>query len=177
MQSQPWDIAIVAADGVFPGADNPEALWALISAGADAARETPPERWAPGREVMVSGSSAPDKAWGSVACLLDELPALPTELAHLEPDLARLDPSYQLALGLGARVWQQAKTSQLDPRRCPVILANIALPTQSSAELCLGVHGALLKELALGEQPPVKADLGTDPRNVGVFAGPAQLLR
>ena len=104
----PWDIAIVAADGAFPGAEDPEALWSLIAAGADAARETPARRWAPGHQDMLSPDGRADTAWSSVACLLDEFPALPEELAYLEPKLETLDPSYRLALSVGARVWAQA---------------------------------------------------------------------
>ena len=68
----PWDIAIVAADGAFPGAEDPEALWSLIAAGADA----------PGRRQHGDGHQAirtcsvpdgrADTAWSSVACLLDD---------------------------------------------------------------------------------------------------------
>ncbi len=172
----PWDIAIVAADGLFPGAADAEALWSLISAGDDAARETPGRRWAPGREGMLHSEGAPDKAWSAVACLLEQQPELPPALAHLEEGLDRLDPSYRLALSVGARVWSQAQTHSLDPKRCPVILANIALPSQTSADLCLGVHGALLKEWAIGSSPEAGSDLGTDPENLGAFAGPAHML-
>jgi acyl transferase domain-containing protein len=91
-------IAIIGVGCRFPGADDPEAYWALLRAGRDAVREVPPGRWdaaalvdpdarAPGRLVNVRGG------------FLDRVDAVDWRALRISPrEASTIDPQHRLLL-------------------------------------------------------------------------------
>ncbi len=130
-------IAIVGMGLVFPGADTPAAFWDIVVNGRTMAAPIPPDRWPvdPSR-LFDPGEIAADKVYGLSACLVD---------SHWRPDArnlhwpaaidpATLDPVFAMAVHSAAAAWRTARTDRLDPDRVSVILGNIALPTESTAQ-------------------------------------------
>ncbi len=66
-------IAVIGMACRFPGADNPEAFWALLRDGADVITEVPPDRWNVD-EFYSADPDAPGKTysrWGGFLKQID----------------------------------------------------------------------------------------------------------
>ncbi|MEW6280414.1 MAG: beta-ketoacyl synthase N-terminal-like domain-containing protein, partial [Candidatus Eremiobacterota bacterium] len=109
-------VAIVGMGAVFPGAPDPETFWKNLVEGRSAAAPVPAERWV----FQPERGRGPDQAVSAVACLIDRLP----------DEAPELDPVCRLALAAGRQAWGKARTN---PARTGVVLAAIALPTETSS--------------------------------------------
>ncbi len=136
-------IAIVSAAGRFPGAGaDLRAFWSNIAAAADCSREVSADRWVlPPTRCTDPRVANPDTVYSTRGYYLD--PFAP-DLSDLDLDatlVSQLDPLFHLVLDVGNRAWRHAKTEKIDRSRVGVVLGNICLPTEKSAELCREVLG------------------------------------
>ena len=132
MKSKPL-IAVVAMDGIFPGAPNIDVFWDNITKGVDLSAPVPPGRWAAPVMDRLSSHLVPDRTYSQYACLINDFIFDPASF-RLDPDLTRhLDPVHQLTLIAGKRAARRCVTEPIDLCRVDTILAAIALPTDSAS--------------------------------------------
>ncbi len=174
-------VAIVAMGGVLPGAPDLEAFWKIVESGHDTASEPPAGRFTLdlGRAYDPEKGTA-DRVYSRRACFLTELEA-PAELRDtLGGAWAHLDPSIQVALTAGYRAWKSAAMEQVDPTRISVVLANIALPTESGSRLSDRLLGRefehRLGQALGGERPPLSGESLPADLNRWAFDAPAAVL-
>ena len=175
--SDPAPIAVVGLGGVFPGALDLSTFSQNILNNIDTSREVPPERWIIPPGAVYASHDTPDKARSRRACLIEGFsPDL--EGLDLAPGLLeQLDPLYHLALHAGRQAFLDGKTESLDRERIGVILAAIALPTDSSSAITREIVGRSFERRLLGTQA-ASADpaSATSLLNTRVVAWPASLL-
>ena len=175
--SDPAPIAVVGLGGVFPGALDLSTFSHNILNNIDTSREVPPERWIIPADEVYASHDTPDKARSRRACLIENFsPDL--EGLDLDPSFLRqLDPLYHLALHAGRQAFLDGKTDSLDREQIGVILAAIALPTDSSSAITRDIVGRSFERRLLGAQA-TSADPActTSLLNTRVVAWPASLL-
>ncbi len=173
-------IAVVSMAGLFPGAPDLDAFWRLIAEARSTAVEVPPDRWpTAAADLLAPAPAPPGRVLTSRACFLDDFDlGSAADLDLGDADVDRLDPLVRLVLRVGTDAWNGAATEGLDRDRVSVVLANIALPTETSSRLTREVLGQPLHERVTGAVVPAASDedLGTDPRNRYVTGLPAALL-
>jgi polyketide synthase PksM len=77
-------IAIVGIAGKFPGADNCDALWDLLSKGEDAFKPIPSERWIKDKD---------SKSYTQTAALINDISSFDHQFFNIAPiDAERMDP-------------------------------------------------------------------------------------
>jgi len=166
-------IAIVGLGGIFPGAPTLNAYWDLILRAADVARTPPAGRWSlPLEEVLDPAMPAADKVYSPRACFVEDFVLDPQGL-ELEPDLfSRLDPLLHLALHAAREAWRDARTERLDRSRVGVVLASIALPTETASALADATLGRAIARRVLGRDPgPAPTPGPFDRSATGIPAG------
>ena len=128
-------IAIVGAGGIFPGAADLPTFWQNIVNRRSAIVPIPAERWPVSRERVYSAAGAPDKARSLNAGLIQDLPYQIGD-GPFPPDImSGLDPMHHLVLAAGRSAWRDCQSDPVDPARVDVVLAAIALPTESASRL------------------------------------------
>ncbi|QXE92021.1 type I polyketide synthase [Geomonas subterranea] len=159
MKQQSPSVAIVGMGGIFPDAPELTTFWENIRNGKSAAREVPAGRWAlPADAAFDPEAGKPDHVYSKRGCFIDAVPA-PSGLSglHIDPKLAEgLDPAFHLLLHAGKRAFDSAVTAKLDRSRVGVIIGNLALPSEKSAQLSRALLGRTFEEKLLGHA-------GTDP--------------
>ncbi len=164
-------IAVVGMGGLFPGALDPERLWAEICARREAVAEVPRSRWMAAPAQMIAPVLEPDKAFHTRCCLLPEFGFDPTGW-EIDPELlSRLDPLYHVLLTAGRQALGGAAAPRLNRERTGVILAALVLPTDAASALTREILGA---RIASGRpQSPVALDPahGVAARVAGLPAG------
>lgn len=169
-------VAIVGIGGIFPDAPELSKFWDNIRNARTATREVPAGRWAlPAGTAFDPEPGKADHVYSRHGCFIDglssaaELPGL-----HLEPAFLKgLDPLFHLLLHAGTRAFQSGATDGLDRSRIGVIIGNLALPSEKSAELSRYFLGRSFEEKLLGHAHP-KAPV--DPMNRYVAGLPAGVL-
>lgn len=165
---RPRAIAVIAWSGCFPGANSPEEFWQNLVNARDASSDTPPAgRWVldPGSEPLLASFPAEaDKVASTRAYFLRSDPtAGGGPDAQLLEGEALLDPLCQLALHVGRRAWSNAGCPlPSDPTRAGVILANIALPTDSISDLAREAAAGPVQQ-AVAEHLGVPIEPGVSP--------------
>ena len=135
-------IAIVGMGGVFPGASTLDEFWRIVSTGKNMSREVPSGRWIAPSKQMYDPSPKPDKAYSCKACFVEDFPFDPRGL-DIDPEFVRqLDPLYRLVLTAGRDALLDCGTQLTDRERTGVVLAAIALPTDSSSRLTRKILGS-----------------------------------
>ena len=144
MKSKPL-IAVVAMDGIFPGAPNIDVFWDNIISGVDQSAPVPPKRWVAPVADRLSSHLVPDRTYSQHACLIDGF-VFDSASFTLDPDLTRhLDPVHQLTLTAGKRAARQCVTEPIDLGRVDTILAAIALPTDSASRFSRQLLGRAIE--------------------------------
>jgi acyl transferase domain-containing protein/3-hydroxymyristoyl/3-hydroxydecanoyl-(acyl carrier protein) dehydratase len=168
-------IAIVGLGGVFPGARTLDEFWKIIAAGRDTSRPAPPGRWRlDPAGILHSAAGTPDHVYTDRACFIEGF-TLDTAGLTLPPELlAGMDPVVQLLLSAGRDAFASAKTDSLDRNRTGIVLGHIALPTESSSQLCEEMLAPLLERAVFGNAASLP--LQTHPLNRYVAGLPAGLL-
>jgi acyl transferase domain-containing protein len=135
-------IAVVGMAGLFPGAGNLDIFWQNIINRVDATAEVRPDRWDLDPESMIAPDPQPDKAYSKRCCLLTDFEFDPADI-DLDKDLvSTLDPLYHVVLHVGREALSGIPTKSLNRERTGVILAAIALPTDSTSALTREIIGA-----------------------------------
>lgn len=138
----------------------------------------PAERWPVPRDRVYSAAGEPDKARSLNAGLIQDLP-FHTEDGPFPPEImAGLDPMHHLVLAAGRSAWHACQYAPVDPERVDVVLAAIALPTESASRLTRKVlRPAAEKKLfpAASYRHSVKLSF-QDAMASGVTSFPASLL-
>jgi PfaB family protein len=169
-------VAIVGIGGIFPDAPDLTAFWNNIRSAKSATREVPEGRW----QLTADAAFDPepgkaDHVYSRRGCFIDAIPP-DSELSgvRLEPAyLKGLDPLYHLLLHAGSRAFDSGVTKPLDRSRIGVIIGNLALPSEKSAELSRSYLGRSFEEKLLGHANQVAP---VDPLNRYVAGLPAGLL-
>ena len=134
-------IAIVGMGGIFPGASTVDAFWRNVLNCVNMSREVPEKRWIAPPETMYHATPMPDKAYSLKACFVD---VFFPDLEGLNLDsgqIAGLDPLYHFVLHAGRDAFFSCKTDNIDKSRTGVILAAIALPTDSASAFTRRILG------------------------------------
>jgi len=138
-------IAVVSMAGVFPGANTLEQFWQHIVEKRDACQDIPENRWVADPAQMVSPLPASDKAFHRRGCLIDNFHFDANGFAVPADMLQSLDPLHHLVLHAGRQAFTSFVSDKLDKTRIGVILAAIALPTESSSLLAREILGTAFK--------------------------------
>ena len=105
----------------------------------------------PDSDDMVHPDPMPDKAFSKRACLIQDFKFDPKGL-DLDKDLLNaLDPLHQMALHTGRDALLSCNTSSVDKKNIGVVLAAIALPTDSSSFITRKILGTSFEEKLFGE--------------------------
>ena len=173
---QQSSVAIVGIGGIFPDAPELTKFWDNIRGAKSAAREVPAGRWALSADTAFDPEAGkPDHVYSRRGCFIDQVPPL-SELSGLsiDPEIADdLDPLFHLLLHAGKRAFDSAVTGPLDRSRIGVIIGNLALPSEKSAELSRSFLGRSFQEKLLGHAGDEPT---TDPLNRYVAGLPAGFL-
>ena len=149
-------IAVVGMAGLFPGASDLDTFWQNIVNKKDTAAEVPPGRWITDSNAMVHPDPMPDKAFSKRACLIQDFKFNHKGL-DLDKDLLNaLDPLHQMALHTGRDALSSCVFSSVDKKNIGIVLAAIALPTDSSSFITRKILGTSFEEKLFGESLPDK---------------------
>ncbi|WP_299983143.1 beta-ketoacyl synthase N-terminal-like domain-containing protein [Desulfobacula sp.] len=126
-------IAVVGMAGVFPQALDTRQFLDNIIHKKESVIPVPAHRWIGPVNDFISHQTLPDKAVTNKAGLIENF--------HFNPDgflvdknlLSDLDPLHQLVLHAGRDAFLQCSHTKEDKKRTGVILAAIALPTDTSS--------------------------------------------
>ncbi|MGD8267927.1 MAG: beta-ketoacyl synthase N-terminal-like domain-containing protein, partial [Desulfobacterales bacterium] len=148
-------IAIVGVAGVFPAADDLETFWHNIAAKRCAIAPVPSRRWGVPTEQIQAAEICADRIRSLKAGLIEAVPFEP-ELFDLPRDLkTALDPLHRLVLTAGRAAWHDCVHNPVDHTRVGVILASIALPTETASRLTRKVLTYLLESKIFASASPV----------------------
>lgn len=128
-------IAVVGMAGIFPKALDTQQFLDNIIHKRDSIIIVPDHRWPGPVNDFISQQNLPDKAVSNKAGLIEHF--------HFDPDgflvdkdlLSELDPLHQLVLHAGRDAFLQCSNTGEDKKRTGVILAAIALPTDTSSQI------------------------------------------
>ena len=144
--TQKKPIAVVGMAGLFPGADNIEIFWQNILNGVDACAEVDPGRWRVAPDTMYHPKPQPDKAYSKRCNLITDFKFDPAGF-DIDPNLlVALDPLYHIVLQVGKEAVGGIPKTSLNRRRTGVVLAAIALPTDTTSEITNQILGAAFEE-------------------------------
>lgn len=170
-------IAVVGMAGVFPKALTIDKFWQNIINKVDATSEVPKGRWIIEPDAMYDSRYIPDKAWSKRAGLVTDFEFDPSGFS-IEPALLKaLDPMHQMVLHTGREAFSQCRVSEDLKKRTGVVLAAIALPTDSSSFITREILGRSFEEKLWGKPiTPFKPLTLNDCLAARVTAFPGALL-
>jgi PfaB family protein len=143
-------IAVVGMGGLFPGASHLDIFWQNIINKVDAARDVPTNRWIVDPDVMYHQDPIPDKAISKRACLIHDFKFDPDGFDLDKRLLKALDPLYHIVLCTGKAAMDDLANQSINKERTGVILAAIALPTDTSSTISRKILGSALEESLFG---------------------------
>ncbi len=147
--------------GLFPGAGNIETFWQNILNRVDTSGEVPASRWGIAPDVMYHPQPQADKAYSKRSHLITDF-RFDSEGFTIDPHLlAELDPLYHLVLHVGRDAVGGLPPDSLNRRRTGVILAAIALPTETASRVTTRILGSIFEEKLFGA--PARDLFNTDP--------------
>jgi len=139
-------IAVVGMAGLFPAAANLDIFWQNIVNQVDATAEVRRSRWGVDPDSMVSPEPQLDRTYSKRCCHIRDFEFDPAGL-DLDRNLAlALDPLYHIVLHVGREALAAIPQKSLNRDRTGVILAAIALPTDSTAAVTRDILGSAVKE-------------------------------
>ncbi len=146
IMSQKKPIAVVGMAGLFPRARNIEIFWQNILNGVDACGEVHPDRWRTAPDSMYHPEPQADKAYSKRCGLITDFRFDPVGF-DIDPNLlTALDPLYHIVLQVGKEALNGIPETSLIRRRTGVILAAIALPTDTTSEISTQILGPAFEE-------------------------------
>jgi PfaB family protein len=135
------NIAIVGMGCLFPNATTPDTFWTDILHRHTAAAEVPVHRWVTSQQHLISSTPQPDRTFSGRSCLIKPFPISLDRFALAPDALKHLDPMVHIALHAARDSWMSCNHQSIDPSRVDVILAAIALPTDSASRLTRSLLG------------------------------------
>jgi PfaB family protein len=144
-------IAIVGMGGLFPQAPTLDAFLNLILSATDTSREVSPQRWAADPERICTAELKEDRPFHSRGCYIDDFAFDPSGLDLPTELLNTLDPTFQFVLHASRAALNDGRIETVDRRRIGVVLAAIALPTDSTSALTRETLGRAFERELLGE--------------------------
>ena len=159
-------IAVVSMAGIFPGAGDTRQFIDNVLKKKQAVVQVPAHRWAAPVEKMAVPSAGPDRAVSDRAGLITDFTFDPQGF-DLDPAILHsLDPVHHLVLDAGRTACGACHLPEEIRHRTGVILAAIALPTDTAS--------AFSRELLCAKTPkPVTA---VDTLSCAMVSGPAAVL-
>ncbi len=139
--------------GIFPDADTLNIFWRNIVEKMDACRDIPVSRWVAHPSEMVSPLPAPDKAFHRRGCFIKDFHFDAQGFAISADRLQSLDPVHHLVLHAGKQAFSSFQSDTIEKARIGVILAAIALPTESSSRLAQEILGEAFKNALFQNKP------------------------
>jgi len=146
-------IAIIGMAGVFPGATTLEEYWDNIIHKVDTAGDVPENRWIVEPDRVVDRRLTPNKTISKRACFIqnDAFNSIHFEPGEIEidPDVIRhLDPLHKIVLFAAKNAINSVSTehASLDTENTGVVLAAIALPTDTSSLITRRILGASFEQ-------------------------------
>ena len=143
-------IAVVGMSGLFPGSSSLHEYWQNIVSQAAAVRNAPEHRWIADQETMVDPIPTPDKAFNSRCCLVDKIDIDMAGLNLPKDVVSDLDPLYHMVFNVGQRALSNLPMNTFNRERTGVILAAIALPTDSSSGLTRNILSTYFEKKLFG---------------------------
>jgi PfaB family protein len=171
-------IAIVGLGAVLPGAKTLDEFWNHLVRRHPQAREVPADRWIAEPRRILAGAPEPDRVISLRSCIVDWF-CFESAGLDLDPEfVSQLDTMFHFVLHAGRAAWMSARTDPIDRHRTGVVLAAIALPTDSSSAFTRQTIGRRFEERLLGRTDPASRWTGgsTHPANLRVTGLPAALL-
>jgi len=133
MKRKMCKIAVVGMSGIFPQARDTKQFLDNIIQKKDCIIPVPDHRWIGPVASFISKNPLPDKAISNKAGLIEDFGFDP-EGFFIDKDLISMfDPLHKLVLSAGRDAFLQCFHTKEDKKRTGVILAAIALPTQTSS--------------------------------------------
>jgi PfaB family protein len=158
--TQKKPIAVVGMAGLFPGADNIKNFWQNILNGVDACTEADHSRWHVAPDTIYHSKPQPDKAYSKRCNLITDFKFNPAGF-DIDPDLlAALDPLYHIVLQVGKEAVGAIPETSLNRRRTGVVLAAIALPTDTTSEITHQILGAAFEDKLFTDPGHAKFNTG-----------------
>ncbi|MBU1169573.1 MAG: beta-ketoacyl synthase [Proteobacteria bacterium] len=143
-------IAVIGMAGIFPGARDIHAFWNNIENKVSAICDVPKDRWILDPDRIVSKTVEQDKTLSKRAGLIRDFNFDPSGFS-MDPDLLLcLDPMYHLVLTAGREALLPIRTIDAMKKRSGVILAAIALPTDSASMVTREVLGKTFEASIFG---------------------------
>lgn len=143
-------IAIVSMAGIFPKSPSLDVYWRNIIQKNDCISEIPQKRWLVDLNAMYASGYQPDKTWSKRAGLILDFEFDPSDIA-VEPALLKaLDPMHRMVLQTGRDALLKCDISEKEKKRTGVVLAAIALPTDSSSLVTREILGRAFEEKLWG---------------------------
>lgn len=159
-------IAIVSMAGIFPGADRTGQFLQNILDKKESIIQVPAHRWACPAHIMVSPENRPDRAISDRAGLITHFDFDPSGFRVDQDLLASLDPVHHLVLAAGRQAFESCSFTPDLKARTGVILAAIALPTDTASRVSW--------EILCANQP--RPFLPADAARASVVSAPAAIL-
>ena len=128
-------IAVVSMSGVFPKAVGPERYWHNILHKVDGAVEVPASRWVAPADWVFQRSPSQDKAYSTRACLVQDFRFDPNGYELDAAVLSEVDSLHQWTLYAARDALARVNCKTCDRSRMGIILAAIALPTETASSL------------------------------------------
>ena len=132
--------------GLFPGASNIDQFWQNIVNRVDATGEVRTERWNIDPAEMISPDPQPDKAYSGRCCQITDFNFDPAGIDIDRDLLTALDPLYQIILHVGREALSGISPQSIRRERTGVILAAIALPTDSTSAVTREIFGSAIED-------------------------------
>jgi PfaB family protein len=128
-------IAVVSMSGVFPKAIGMERYWHNIINRVDGAVEVPESRWIAPADWVFQSSPSQDKAYSKRACLVQDFRFDPNGYELDASVLSEVDSLHQWTLFAARDALSRMNSETCDRSRIGIILAAIALPTDTASTL------------------------------------------
>ncbi len=128
-------IAVVSLSGVFPKALDTNQFLDNIIHKKNCVIKVPEHRWIGPVKDFISDQTLPDKAISNKAGIIENFEFDPDNFLIDKDLLSELDPVHQLVLHAGRDAFLQCSHTNENKKRTGVILAAIALPTDTSSQL------------------------------------------
>jgi len=139
-------IAVVGMAGLFPGSFDLDGFWQNIINKVDTAAAVHPDRWNLDPDSICASGLQPDTAYSRRCCHLSNFEFDPSGFDIDPTVIANLDPLYHIVLHVGRQALAGLPKSSLNCQRTGVVLAAIALPTDTTAEITSEVLGSAFEE-------------------------------